>query len=318
MMLLNKRFLFLLAAILLTIGLFGCQLAKEDGLEVQSDKLIGIFITTEHLDLFDYDSYFQDNISSIMKNKSNVEMEYSEKYAGRIYAELKTMTYGDEEEGEASEVLEYVFEELEGIPFYNATVTHPDYEPYSITTSGNYVSDAHMVVGDDSSIEGTIYVIPQIDNIYYINPVYQSSNGQVFLTAGSGIHLSGAQSEGVAVTQTLEEKHTLTENGERTEKKFKVTVKIAIKPSPISVNLAQMDAENRMVSSQEYKPDAVPENIAPTKETAYIIVEVRHNSSSGVVTQRELLDADNAYFTNYFPTDEGFLQVQSTTLLWDE
>ena len=314
----NKKAFLISFVLILAIIFCSCQLAEVDGLEVENDdRLIGVFITNEHLDLFDFESYFQDNISTIMKNGGNVEIEHNDKYQGRIYAELKQVVYNPES-GEPVESLEYVFEDLEGIPFFHFEVQN-DYENYTAMSSGNYFSDAHLSIGDETSIEGTIYAMPNsTHHAYYLDPVYQGSDGQVYLTAGTGISFSGNTGEGAAYTQTLEEKHTTTENGEKKEEKFKVSVKIAVKYPSVNVNIIQMDTESNIVLSQDYKPNTVPDEIVLSKDTAYVIYESKIDSSVGEVIMRELLEPKDNYFTNYIPTDEGYYELQSVSLLWTD
>ncbi|NLB41586.1 MAG: hypothetical protein GX815_04880 [Clostridiales bacterium] len=315
----RKKVFLISLVLILAISLASCQLAKVDGLEVQNDRLIGVFITSEYLDLFDFDRYFQDNITSIMKKGGDVAIEHSEKYQGRIYAELKPMVFEDSEPFQSEVFMEYMFEGIEGIPFLHYQVQQTDYEPYRAMSSGNHFSDAHLSIGDETSIEGTIYVTANATHhAYYLNPVYQSSDGQVYLTAGSGISFSGDMSEGAAFTQTLEEKYTTTENGEKTEVKFKATVKIAVKHPSTSVNVIQMDAESNIVLSQDYKPNAVPDEIELNKDTSYVIFESKIDSPEGEIIKREMFEPGDSYFTSYTPTENGYYRVQSVELLWRE
>ena len=315
----NKKYILVSLVLILAISLSSYQLAEDDGLEVQNDHLIGVFITSEYLDLFDFDRYFQDNISSIMKKGGDVTIEHSEKYQGRIYAELKPMVFDDSDPFQSEGVMEYVFEGVEGIPFFHYQVQQTDYEPYTAMSSGNYFSDAHLSIGDETSIEGTIYVLANASHhSYYLNPVYQSNDGQLYLTAGSGISFSGDTSEGAAFTQTLEEKYTTTENGEKTEEKFNVTVKIAVKYPSTSVNVIQMDAESNIVLSQDYKPNAVPDEIELNKDTSYVIFESKVDSPEGEIIKHELFQPEDNYFTNYIATENGYYEVQSVSLLWYE
>lgn len=317
----NKKYILVSLVLMLAISLCSCQLAEDDGLEIQThnDRLIGVFITSEPLDLFDFESYMQDNISSIMKKGNDITIEHSEKYQGRIYAELKPMVFEDSEPFQSEGVMEYVFEELEGIPFFHYRVQQIDYEPYTAMSSANYFSDSHLSIGDETSIEGTIYVIPNsTHHAYYLNPVYQSSDGQVYLMTGTGISFSGYMGEGAAYSQTLDEKHTITENGETTEKSFKVSVNIAVKYPPVSVNVIQMDSESNIILSQEYKPDTVPDEIDLNKDTSYVIFESKVDSPDEKIIKRQLFEAKDNYFTNYIPTDNGYYKVQSVSLLWRE
>ena len=62
----NKRSILVAGALVVVIFLSGCQLAAGDGLTVESERLIGVFITKEYLDLFDFDAYLEDNISDFV------------------------------------------------------------------------------------------------------------------------------------------------------------------------------------------------------------------------------------------------------------
>ena len=57
----------IMVLLLLLTLMCGCQLAKEDlsSENMQRDRLIGVFITLEHLDLFDDERYLEDNLNSI-------------------------------------------------------------------------------------------------------------------------------------------------------------------------------------------------------------------------------------------------------------
>ena len=65
----NKIGIIILACVLVVsfvLGVTGAvTFAKDESTDnadgASKDRLIGVFITTEYLDLFDFDSYFQDN-----------------------------------------------------------------------------------------------------------------------------------------------------------------------------------------------------------------------------------------------------------------
>lgn len=54
--------------------LAGCQLALEDaGADASESRLIGVFLTTEYLDLFDFESYLKDNIGRFSGGEINLD-----------------------------------------------------------------------------------------------------------------------------------------------------------------------------------------------------------------------------------------------------
>ena len=99
----NKRLLLLGFVFLLLLSLCSCQLAREDGMNIQmNDRLVGVYITQEYLDLFDFDRYLNDNIHTIL-NRGEITVSDNEQYSTRIYAELKNIKHIDEETSEEFE-----------------------------------------------------------------------------------------------------------------------------------------------------------------------------------------------------------------------
>ena len=64
---------------------------------------------------FDFQRYMQEQKPSFIEGDVFID---NNDYNGRIYAELKSKTYTDEETGQESEYREYEFKNLEGVPFF--------------------------------------------------------------------------------------------------------------------------------------------------------------------------------------------------------
>ena len=60
----SKRIICICCAIIIAFLLNGCQLAREGGNVGHPDELVGVFITTEYVDLFDMEGYLNDDFSS--------------------------------------------------------------------------------------------------------------------------------------------------------------------------------------------------------------------------------------------------------------
>ena len=84
---------FIIAAF--ALNLCGCQLALPEGEGTERDRLIGCFITTEHLDLFDFEAYFNDNAHKLVSGGEITLDGDTAAYRNRIYAELYDETYTD-------------------------------------------------------------------------------------------------------------------------------------------------------------------------------------------------------------------------------
>ena len=310
----------LLILCLLLILLAGCQLARADGMTVQSERLIGAFITREYLDLFDFEGYLEDNISTFEKG-GNITIENSERYNGRIYAELREVPLTNEETGAPSVTWEYEFPDLDGIDFFAAEVILREGVAFRDMQSDNAISDAKYAAGNvNSSLEGTIHFEPNDELVFYVNPVYQDSDGRVYVTTGNGMVASGRNQEGWVFSTTLEEQQTVAENGEITAEGFKLTVHFAVRNPPQGVGIIQMDAGNEIVARDDYDPNELPERIEPEGETEYIIAETRAAApDGGTIVTREIFDVGDDYitaYTAYVGREDGIVEARLIELLW--
>lgn len=95
----RRRIIWIIVATMLLSMTTACQLAKEDlSEESTQDRLIGVFITCRHLDLFDTEGFIKDNINDLA-NGGNMTNSNSEKYNGRLYAKLTTRELTNEDTG---------------------------------------------------------------------------------------------------------------------------------------------------------------------------------------------------------------------------
>lgn len=319
-----KRIIYTFLIILLLLNMTGCQLALEDkGESNNRDRLIGILVTDEYLDLFDLEGYLNDNINKFSGGGSIMIEGDNREYEGRLYAKLTTKTLKDET-GNTFDTREFVFDDVKGIAYFFATVPATEDEG-SFTTSGSdeAISDGHMSIhhGDDevkTSLEGTIYIsMGQVDKSLYINPVCQSSDGSVYVTSGNGIMLASEQGEGSAYSQTLEETTTVTENGKSKTVSFYIKISLSIMLPPEKIIIMQMDKNSAIISKKEYVPGNLPDTIIPESDTDYIIVEsYKRDSESKRITTRSIFDRRNESFETFYCRDDGICVKQWTSLDW--
>lgn len=64
----------------LALALPGCSMLREEEAPVWTDRLVGIYITPEHVDTFDSASYFSDHASTLL-NGGEVSPEDAAKYS---------------------------------------------------------------------------------------------------------------------------------------------------------------------------------------------------------------------------------------------
>jgi hypothetical protein len=315
-----KRWIAVLLATAVVLSLTGCQLASEDTAENTKDRLAGVFITYEYLDLFDFDGYLKDNVSGFPGGDISEDVN-SEKYRGRLYATLKERVLTNEDTGEETVTEEYVFEGVEGFAYL--AVTDGNNGPV-IFRSDEAISDKYSgLSGDDAedkiTLEGTIYSAPGNDGFitYYINPVYQNSDGSIYAMSGGGFSIDATQGKGY-YTNMLEETTTVTENG--TDKKSSTSIEISFATMfrPEKIVLLQMDADSNILSKGEYAPGEVPKTLTPEAGTVYIVAETYKSGNAGTAyVTRELYEQQDEYLYTFFCRDDNICIKTGTKLEWN-
>lgn len=308
----------LLAALLLC-GLAGCRLALEEGgTNTYEDRLVGVLVTTEYLDLFDMEGYIKDNIGAL---GGDIAIgENAENYQGRLYATLTKKTLTSEETGETCETEQYVFEGVKGISYFCARIpATAEHESYLATASDEAVSDGHTSVnsadgGTVLCLEGTVYVSCNAPrHTYYFNPAYQSADGRVYVISGSGFLSDEAQAEGTSFSQTMDAKYSATENGKTKTDSISVKLSIHTMNPPNKIVILQMDRDSAVLARMEYAPGKLPKAVALEKGAEYIVVETHKTDSWGrTQVARTLYGKDAETLETFYCREDGICVKQWT------
>lgn len=325
----HKLIVLLLAAFMLT----GCSLAQEPPEVTTEDRLIGALVTTEYLDLFDMDAWLNDNIGTLTKGDHVIQGDTGQ-YQGRIYAQR------NEDEGEP-----YVFPDtLKGSLYMSPTITEEGRDPYtcSIVTGGFSDTRCHIRstdAGEALELSGTIYFDPfsmpmetvtdaetgeSMEHIcFHVNPVYQTAEGDVYVTSGMGHSFSVSQDIGMGYyngSTTLSSKVTETINGKTTESENSIKVEFLGVKLAYDIIVIEMSADNRQLRAVGYTPEQLPREVPVGTDTAYVIVET-HSITDGQETMNRqvcTVGAEDESFQVYVPAESGFAVKQSTKVIWDE
>lgn len=304
-----------LLAVLLTVIMVmstGCQLAQEDQPEapVTSDRLAGVFITTEHLDLFDMEAYLEDN----WNGESEVVVEDASEYQGRIYA--KRVNEGDHER--------YVFEGLDGFLLVEYLVIPEgadESQAYWTSDGGDGLNDIHNAIkttdnGTEISMEATIYMSSVAEEkVFYTNPVYQTAEGDVYLMAGTGCNFNPEM--GGQVTQTMNETRNYTEEDVEMTDSTAVAITVDAVEVPEKVVLIQMDGNHQELTRTEAVPGGMPEELTVEDGCAYILVE--EVLADGTVNRSICQSGDDKkYIQIYHDRGDGICIVDMTEVVWEQ
>ena len=319
-----KRILALDIALLALFLFAGCQLAKEEGGETESaerDRLIGVFLTREHLDLFDWEGYFNDNAGALAGGGHAIDETDTAAYGGRLYATLTRETRTDDA-GEQHERLDCTFEGIEGIRYF---AVEEGITTHMISDPG--ISGVHQAITDTEEakridLEAVLYVEAAAETetvVWYLNPVYQSTDGSVYLTEGHGTSLAGGMTEGASFSTKFDETETVTVDGKSVETGASVSVRIESKFPAERINVLQMDAGHAVVARTEYDAGALPEEIVPLPGTEYLIVEtVKRGLAGEEIVSRALYGRQETKFITFCRGDGTVLLEQYTRLEWEQ
>lgn len=305
------RIMLLLTTLIVIVMLSGCKLAREVKIKSQQeDELIGAVITQEYVNLFDWNSYLKDNFQEIMNGHNTVAS--GTEYEQRLYATKKIVTT------HGFETIDYEFEGMEGISMIIPTTYKPEINHTEIVSQCDpEITDIHVTTEEGSSaVEGTIRYVPQEETMFYLNPVYQTASGEVYLCSGTGLSVSTVsdgepQSHG-ASSQTISQTYKEEFNGETTERKY--TIKINYEPQPDNEEyiIKQFNEQDQLIYEQVVDSETIPESIKKQEGTEYLLVEgISYNKIGERVVARSIVKENETAINCYFANESSIMSTHS-------
>lgn len=289
------------------------------GGEAEKDRLIGVFITREHLDLFDVEGYLNDRADRIFTG-GGISAQEMEPYQGRLYATLvETPGAG----GETRPRQEFIFEGVDGIRYFFARYADEEGSYYG-SSGEDAVSDEHTEIsstdsGDYVSLEGTVYISAASGpTVFYYNPVYQTAQGAVYAVTGSGMSYGGEVTSGMSGNWELKEEDTSTVGDKTTSAASCVKVNVCFMDTPVGTAIVQFDQENKILSRKEYPCGGLPERLTVEPGTEYLFVETRLRDSDGRESlSRELYQPDAESLYAFYCGEDGICAKQFCSIDWN-
>ena len=310
-----KRIAAALTGACLLLGCAGCQLARPGAdAAPEPDRLIGAYVTREYVDLFDIEGYLADHIGSLGSDAA-LSAEDSREYAGRLWAEP---VLGDDGLPE-----DWVFP-VEGMGLYY---------PYTEDMSGSYFGShmdpgvvsggAHITSTDDGDrieLDFTLYSVPGEDIEFYCNPVYQTPEGDVYLTSGNGMLLDSQLEEQDSIfSTTLSEEQTQTADGRTISAGgSSVTFHAGVKLPPERIELIQLDGDSRELRRDGYDPDAMPASVTVDPACESVLVQTHRRAADGADdVSRQLVDltGEDDTITTFTARPDGICVPQTTDIV---
>ncbi len=304
-----KRLLMIIA--LMGLLLTGCQLASDGPEEGQ---LVGVYITTDVVSIPGTELEV-DNISSA----GSISLTEGQP-GGRVYAQELTDENGD---------IYYDFPGLEGVSFYQIPVVGEDGQVRSIQENNQAVQERHLSTaiedgGETTTVKGVIYAPTWGEQkCFFANPMYQTKDGKVYLTATpDAFDCTSMLEEGAYVSYTWSSATTL-ETLEGTKTSGLVFEYGYHGKNPVEkVIFIQMTADHQPISTRENPVEKMPDVFDVDPDTAYILAESHCINGRGTsYVDRILLDRNDQgdqTFTTYVQEIPGILCRRTTTILWEE
>ena len=283
----NKKWIALFTII--CIMLTGCQLAQpESPVEsVGNDRLIGVLVSGGH-----FGTESDGDAIHTLENEGK-----------RIYASAKGDGY-------------YEFPEELGwwIMAYRVETEHESYGTCDLSPEIHSTLMHYKVIIDVSAVEvaGEIYVADSATDLaLYVNPVYQTAAGEVYVLGTAPLGYQGATMDGCSVSyrdqiQGLEEDQVST---------AEMTIRVIRLAE--CYRILQMDSENRVIRADEYRPEEMPDELTPEDGCSYIILE--SVEADGTVERFVYNPGDgDRRLETYYPQENGLCVRGNTLIRWEE
>lgn len=303
----------------------GTQLKKpeSESKSTLGDRLIGTLITTESLNTFDMEAYLNENIDSIVKEENHtVDIEDKQNYNKKIYAHQVTKE-DITEDGQKITHKEYVFDDIDGFWIFDAKIPSTETEEsYTCLCTEGGISNVNSKIhhADDGveEIELTAdiyYSYEKWGTVFYMNPVFQENDGDIYCVEGIGYAVSGDKGsiDGASGgSQTLSDKITVNANGEETVYQSKVTINYIPIYVPSNIEFIFMNDDNKAIKEEKFRPENVPEELTVPKGTEYVIVieKTEEGSIANVIGK----NCENADFIA--EDNDGYCSLHSVNLFW--
>lgn len=277
----------------------GCSLLREDGEPADADRLVGVYITENYIDSFDFEAYVQDNASSL-SGGGEISREDAAKYTRRIYAEIT--------DGKTSFP-------IEGIAFIAARY-EKDGESCTGSDYGDKLADVHLSINVSDDMETTVLTGKLFADSgaghmsAYCNPVYQQADGRVYLVPGEGMSANMG-----SMTHSLSESCESAKKGERG---YGMDITLEVEGRRPSEKLAVLlySAEGALLSRTEYAPEEMPEEISAAGAAWAVFEDYTADYSGEPQVIRQLIAAgsDEGFLSLHLEPGESFYTPRTTYL----
>lgn len=206
------------------------------------------------------------------------------------------------------DMVKYIFKDVKGAGLIFAELD--DAETMGVFDEGisDRVTGFHDKDEDirNITLSGKVYCTNK--DIYYLNPVYQEPDGEVYMIQdGMGVFMSDG-----SFSQNIKEEYTETGDGKKEKQSMEIKVDFEYIYGPDSVKLVYMDGNNQQVKAEEYKVGKVPEEIIAERNVEYIVIV---SYGEDAVT-REVVSRGDEKLTTYVENDFNLCVEMQSKIEW--
>lgn len=288
-----------LLAVSLAFG--GCALAREELENPKKDRLVGVYLTKEYLEM----------------EEPKIEMNWK----GELYLE-DSQTQIEGILGDLSDESLLHFEGVEGYGIYGIRM-HSESDS-SVFSSDEIFADIHLTLEDNGEkIEAVVYVGENGPRVVYFNPIYQREDGTVYLRQGTGMSWDGF-AEGAAMSQSMKESVSEGVKGEETVKTFECAIEIRQSTEPRTTELLFLDGENKVLERREESRireilEKDEGRLEVPQGTEYLLL-VQSGKAQGQEAEekRSLCNRGEEHLEFLLPGTDGFLEAVQLQILWQQ
>lgn len=165
---------------------------------------------------------------------------------------------------------------------------------------------------------GTLYAAAQAEMpVFCFNPVCRDREGRLYILRGSGISFSGDNVPGMSSSCKLDSTAATTENGKTTEESVSYAVTITLAAAPAAYTFVSMDEQYRVLSSERFTPDTLPDTIHPADGAACLVVQTHSPDRSGTETIARAIHPRQAQTLSLLlPGSDGICIQQTYPIQW--
>lgn len=313
------------AFVLGLLGILSPVAAERPGQEM-AGRLAGVLITQEYLDLGSgVETYWENDPQALLAGATGETVMHED---GRLYAERRTEVWVDSETGEESRHDVYAFKDLKGILFYHAIFDGEEgSEPYEATECDDAVADVttHISVTDEGEsveIEGTLYMTGAgAYRTLYMNPVWQTDDGRLYVTSGNSFLHGGAGLEESSWSTTLSEKTTVSSQDETKTRELTIKINVRSIREPVGVTILSFDEQSLCIGRESCETDALPETIEVPAKTCWLVAETMTHAADGTVQAARTLcepsgsSWEESYVELYQIREDGYAVKQQIPIV---